>query len=572
MNEAPSSLLVRLAAGLDSSRWRPKVRALEEAIPIEDAPALSRFPRLTVVGGALVTSAAAVLLGALVFASGATRSAGVGLGVAVASLGAYGTWSAPSLIDAYRRRMAVGSTPEIVAYAVLQARLTPSLERAARFAGTRAGGLLGRDVAAIGTGATPGREGWERVAAEWASDDEAFPRAVSLFTAGIESGQPARDALLDRALDTVLAGTRDRVAAFAAETRGPATGIYAFGVLLPLAMVGLLPVAASAGVGVSPAAIAVLYDAIVPVALLAASFWLAARRPAVSRPPPPLAALDSPRSPARTTAVVGIAAVGAGLVGFVVLPTWTTWVVVPGVAIGSGALYWFDPVRERRDGVESVEAGLPEAVSLVGHRLAAGEPLETAIGTVGDRLVGQTATVFHEGTRIHRRLRVTVPEAFEGPVGALADVESPRTETTIALLVAAARNGREGGETLVNIASYLRDLDDVEREARRELARTTDTLRQTALVFGPAIAGVTVALATGMGALGDGGRAVPVPALGVVVGVYVLALAVVLPALSVVLERGMDLAMIGYAVGVALLTSSLVYPITFVAARTVVQV
>lgn len=551
---------------------RDLAEEIESTIPLDDGPDLSRYPGLTVAGLLIVAGSLVVVAGSIALLAGPASSAGVGIGVALAALALYGTWFGPSAIDTFRRRSAVGAVPEIVAYAVLQARLTPSLERAARFAGTQSDGLLGRDLAAIGEGAATGREGWERFATDWAEFDETLSRSVSLLAAGIESVQPARDALLDRALDTALTGSRERVATFASSIRAPATAIYAFGVLLPLAMVGLLPVAASAGVGVSPAAIAVLYDGLIPVALLAASAWLAARRPAVSRPPTELDSLDAPRSPV-TTALLSVGAgLTAGLVGYVALPSWAIWVVVPGLAVGVGMLYWFEPIRERRERVEAIESGIPDAVSLVGHRLAAGAPLESAIAIVGERLTGETASVFRDGMRVHRRLGVTVSEAFTGRAGALSNVESPRTETAIALLSAGARNGKSGGETLVTISSYLRDLDDVEREARRELARTTDTLRQTALVFGPVIAGVTVALATGMGSLGDGGQAVSVPALGVAVGGYVLALAVVLPALSVVLERGMDGAIVGQRVGIALLTASTVYPITFVAARSVVQV
>lgn len=558
--------------GTGPSRCRSLAVAIEAAIPAEDVPDLSGHPCVTTAGTSLVATSLAVAFVSLAVATGTDRSAGAGLGIALAALAAYATWYAPSTVETYRRRTAVGAVPEVVAYAVLQARLTPSLERAARFAGTQAGGLLGRDLAAIGSGEATGRTGWESFAADWSTFDETLPRAVSLLAAGIESAPPARNALLDRALDTALSGSRERVATFATAIRAPATGIYAFGVLLPLAMVGLLPVAASAGVGVSPFAIAVLYDGVIPVGLLAASGWLAARRPAVSRPPSGLASLRSPRSPRRTVLLGVGAGVAAGVVGFVALPTWAIWIVVPGAALGTAAVYWFEPVRERRRRVESIEVGLPDAVSLVGHRLAAGEPLESAVAVVGERTTGETAAVFREGTRVHRRLRVTVPEAFTSPVGALSGFDSSRSETAIALLAAAARNGTAGGETLVDVAGYLRSLDDVEREARRALARTTDTLRQTALVFGPAIAGVTVALATGMGSLGESGQAVPVPALGVAVGVYVLSLAVLLPALSVVLERGLDGAVVGHRVGVALLTASTVYPVTFLAARTVVQV
>lgn len=545
---------------------------LDRLVDGEKSPDFGSCPCLVTVGAVLTGVVLVATVGSVLVLAGAARRSALGIGVAMAGSIAYATWTVPDTVGTFRRRTAAGASPELVAYAVLQARLTPSLERAARFASDQVDGELGRSLGRRTSGATTGREGWERFAAEWADFDESLPRSVSLLVAGVESSPPARGALLDRALETALAGSRERVASFSSAVRAPATGIYAFGVLLPLAMVGLLPVAASAGVGVSPAAIAVLYDGTIPLGLLGASAWLAARRPPVSRPPSGIDALRSPRSAPRTLAI----AVGTGLATAVVarfvVPGWTIWVLVPGVSFGTALVYWFDPVRDRRRTVETIESGVPDAVTLVGHRLAAGDPLESAVTVVGERLSGETADIFRAGTSIHRRLRITIAEAFTGPMGALADYDSPRTETAIALIVAAARNGTSGGETLVTVSTYLRELDDVEREARRELARTTDTLRQTALVFGPAIAGVTVALATGMGSLGDTGQAVSIPALGSVVGVYVLLLAVVLPALSVVLERGLDGALVGYRVGVALICASAIYPVTFLAARTVVQV
>lgn len=557
-------------------RWRAGCRTMAGWVASlddgGDLPPFEEVPCASTVGVVAVAAGFAVVIAGVLLLGGPARSAVAGFGVALVLVALGATWTAPAQLRAFRRRTAVGAAPELIAYAVVQARLTPSLERSATFAAERSDGPLGRDLAAVGTNGRTGREQWSGFADRWADVDASLPRAVALLTAGIESRPPARGDLFDRALATVLEGSRDRVATFAADVRGPATGIYAFGVLLPLAMVGLLPVAASAGASVTPAAIAVLYDGVVPLGLLLASGWLAARRPAVSRPPTSARALSSPRAPAATVGV----AVGAGALAFLgarlALPGWTGWVVVPGLAIGAALVYWFDPLVRRRERVHDVEAGVPDAVSLLGHRLAAGDPLETAIPTVGDRLSGETGRVFAAGGDVLRRVRVTVEEAFSGSMGPLTAIESPRTETAVALGVAAARNGPTGGETLVAVGSYLRDLDEMERAARRELARTTDTLRQTALVFGPAIAGVTVALATGMRSLGDATTAVPVAALGVVVGGYVLLLAVVLPSLAVVLERGPDLAVVGYRVGVSLLTASLVYPVTVVAARTVVQV
>jgi hypothetical protein len=104
------------------------------------------------------------------------------------------------------------------------------------------------------------------------------------------------------------------------------------------------------------------------------------------------------------------------------------------------------------------------------------------------------------------------------------------------------------------MADHVDDLQRVEREARRELASVTGTLRNTAGVFGPLVGGATVALADGM-ATGTLGEPLPTAALGLAVGGYVLLLAAILAALATGLERGFDRALVGYRVGLALLSA-----------------
>jgi hypothetical protein len=104
------------------------------------------------------------------------------------------------------------------------------------------------------------------------------------------------------------------------------------------------------------------------------------------------------------------------------------------------------------------------------------------------------------------------------------------------------------------MADHVDDLQRVEREARRELASVTGTLRNTAAIFGPLVGGATVALADGM-ATGTLGEPLPTAALGLAVGGYVLLLATILTALATGLERGFDRALVGYRLGLALLSA-----------------
>jgi hypothetical protein len=136
------------------------------------------------------------------------------------------------------------------------------------------------------------------------------------------------------------------------------------------------------------------------------------------------------------------------------------------------------------------------------------------------------------------------------------------------MLALAASEGDSAGDVLVVAGDHLRALQQIEAEARRELAAVTGTLANTAVLFGPLVGGVTVSMVSGIptdakatagGAVGSGAAAFGTAALGQAVGVYVLSLAVLLTALSTALEYGVDRSLIGYRVGIALPTATGAY-------------
>lgn len=484
----------------------------------------------------------------------------------------------PVWLARVRRTRALGRVTGLFGRAVLRMRIEPSPERAAAFAGRTGSGPLAESLTdharrARGTH----RSGFAGFAEEWRDWLPAVRRATALVDAAGDAPPGERARTLDRALSAVLDGTHDRLSAFAGEIRGPATGLYAFGVLLPLALLGVLPAARVAGVGVGVVHLVLLYDVLLPAGLLAASAWLLTRRPVAF--PPPRVGRDHPAVPddARRALVVAVAVgVAAGCLAGVVVAGWAAPVAALGAGVGAGCVVSYRPIRDVRDHARAVESGLDDALYLVGRRVLEGESVETALARVGAELSGETGSVVADASRRSRVLDLGVREAFVGSLGALGDVPSQRARGTAELLALAASEGRPAGEAVVALADHLGDLQRVESEARRELRQVTGTLASTASLFGPLVAGATVALADGMAGAGEsattalagsGGTgatasnaatasALATADLGVAVGVYTLLLTVVLTALSVGLEHGLDRALVGYRVGVALLSAT----------------
>lgn len=497
---------------------------------------------------------------------------GVGPLLGVVGLGAlaaltHSIHAGPRVLATARRTRALGAAPALVSRAVLRMRIEPAVETAATFAAETGDGPLAASLRshvrrAVGTP----RSGLTSFTDEWREWFPTVRRSLLLVEAAGTAPAGERERTLDRGLDAVLDGTRDRMAEFANSLQGPATALYAFGVLLPLALVALLPAARAAGLAVPLPVVVCLYDLFLPGVVLAASVWLLVRRPVTF--PPPTVGRDHPALPSRRwppyAAGLLLAVVGATAAARFVA-NWTGLLVAVGGFGGTALVGRYRPIKAVRDRVRAVEDGLADALYHIGRRVSEGRAVEAAIASAADEVTDETGAVLRAGARQQRQLKVGVREAFLGDHGALATVPSTRARSTATLLALAAREGRPAGSAIVAMADHLDELGDVERDARHEISLITSTLANTASVFAPMVAGATVALADGMQFSGElaaaGGPSTG--ELGLAVGAYVLVLAVLLSTLSTGLARGLDRALVGYRVGWTLFVATATYVATF---------
>jgi Flp pilus assembly protein TadB len=491
-------------------------------------------------------------------------------GVAVAALARY----VPRLLATARRTRALGEAPGLVSRAVLRMRLSPTPETAAAFAAETGRGRLATSLAEhVRQAGASGHSGLQTFADEWADWFPALRRALTLVESAGSAHETERARALDSALDVTLDGTRETMAEFAASVRGPATAIYAFGVLLPLALVAMLPAAGTVGLSISAVTVVLVYDVALPAALVTASAWLLSRRP-VAFPPPsvPRSHPDVSARPWLTIALaIAVAASAGWLTGAYVAP-WAMPLAATGCGVGVALVARYRPTVSVRARVTAVEDGIADALYLVGREVQRGRAVEAAMAEAATAVDTEAGSVLADATRRQRQLKVGVRESLLGEHGALDTVPSERARSTAALLSLAASEGRPAGSAIVAMADHLDELQRVEREARRNLRQVTDTLAHTAAVFGPLVGGATVTLAERMavdGPLSGNGGVAP-DALGLVVGAYVLLMAAVLTALATGLERGFDRSLVGYRVGRALLAATGTFLVALAATRALV--
>lgn len=458
-----------------------------------------------------------------------------------------------------QRTRALGDAPGLLARGVMRMRVTASPETAATFAAKTGDGPLAASLARhVRRGRHTGQSGLSSFVDDWGERFVPLSRAVALLPAAASAPPDRRDHILDRALSTVLDGTREEMRSFAAEIRGPTTALYAFGVLLPTALVALLPAAGAAGLAIAPATVVLTYNMFLPALLVATGAWLLSQRPLVFPPPD---ARSHPSADVSKFAVVAGPAVGiaAWIIVAPLVPWWGPPIAALGLGLGSFLWLYYRPVVAVYDEIHAGEAALPAALSLTGRRIAEGQSVEAAMASSEGELDGPLGAVFAETRRQQRQRKVGLEAAMFGDYGTLQRLPSRRIQSSMQLLVLAATAGRPAGDALLSLADHLTAFDRIQREARHELAYVCRTLSSTALLFGPLVAGATVALGDGMAGEAFAGEAVSLSWLGGPIGVYVLVMAVVLTGLATGLRRGLDRTLLGVRIGRALCGATIAY-------------
>ena len=533
---------------------------------------LSNRPRIVLAAGyAAGTAGSLVGMGVVALAGGPSVAiAGLAILLFSSSIALAVRYGVPFVARARRLRI-LGAAPSLVTMLTLGATLWGSTERAVEFATAASEQSLADylDRHARRSAGTP-RSGLSTFVQQWGDEFPALATAVERIERATIAPPGERPSILASARQCVLEGTRAEMSEFAADLRAPATGLYAFGVLLPLALVSLLPAANAAGVPVPTTLLVAVYGVVLPAALCVASGWLLGQRP-VAFPPEPVPRSHPDVPEGRWRAVAAGLGVGgaAGALSHSLGLGWGIPIAALGTGVGATLVVHFHPAVQVRENVTAVESGLPDALSAIGTRVERGQSVEAALDDVAEEQSGPLATLLHRGVRRQAILGVDVERAFRGQHGALAAVPSHRTRQAATLLGAAAEIGPPAAESVSAMGKHLSDLQRIEQELRRDLAQVTGTLSNTAALFGPLVGGATVALGETMGTAGPLGGPAP-ERVGLVVGWYVLVLAVVLTALSAGLRGGFDRVRVGHRVGVALMSATATFFTAVFATRLVV--
>ena len=534
----------------------------------------------------------------------------------------------PKTYAKYMKIHSLGDIPEILSYLVMYLKLVPNLENSVKFAATESYTSLSYDLRKmlwdmeirVYHGID---DALSSFANSWGRWSEYFKRALHLIRSSVqEKNEASRMVTLNRALDVALDGTREMMNKFANSLHQPAMVIYSIGIMIPLALVAMLPAAGLVGMKITIFQVFLLYDLLLPSFIFLYTRKILLQRPATFNPPnipsdhPDLVCINKKRR-LFSSLVLGSIISSPG-VFFLIIPLLfsektnnpflnfiidsnglnsylpVTLFIIWGVAAATSSycLSVYRPYKKIRDEIKQIEREFSDALYILGKRISEEKSPEEsflyAANTMqGSKIAGVFGKTGYNLTAMHSNLRDAM---FNSEYGSLNYVYSDRVKAIMRLFVEGIQKSQKAVSiSIIRIADHLKELQAVEKKIKDMLFTLTSTLRSTVAVFAPLIGGITLAitklisnvlsgLSSKLSSFDLSSSAVSLPGVSdsftienirpeyfvLVIGIYILELIFLLVRFTNGIDDGDDKAMYMYSLGKIMPVSIFVFSTTVI--------
>ena len=400
------------------------------------------------------------------------------------------------------KAQSLGELPEIFNFFIMAMKVIPSLEVAVKFTAFATDGNLASTLRKVLMKSIASKHSVESlldgVMGELHGWGGFLERSYQLMKSSLsERDETARNIVLDRSLAVIMKGSEKIMEDFSRSLHMPVLLLYSLGIMIPLAIVAMIPAISVMGISITFRHVIIFYDIIVPVFIFIWAIFILSRRPVA------FSKTIYPEKP-------GIATAGISTIVFTIfiliwrfhplpfLPE-TSYLILSGIAPFS-ILAWSSSKNgiELLNNVSSMESELPDALFILGKRIGEGRPAEEAFiymsRSMKDSSLGE---IFRKASmKIMLENRTISQALFNSSTGVISSIPSRRIYSVLKLLVESMeKSGRIAGNVIIKTADHLRELERVETETRRALHSVISMMKGTALVFAPLIGGITVALA-----------------------------------------------------------------------------
>jgi hypothetical protein len=468
------------------------------------------------------------------------------------------------------------ASPEMANLMIMSLRHEPSLSKAIRFASTKDNAFsheLRRCVWTVVMGKHSSfEESLQEVGERWSKYcDELKASLHSMVTASCESTADGKRRALDRANQAIISGAKRRIEDYALSLSTPSMIMFGLGILLPLMVGSFLPMLSwdiwSLGSGADSSAATDLSPAVVQTVfimnVLFPAIGILVALNSVTRHPLERERMNNGNAPPSRIKVAAVICASIALVAFCVLELdgIIRSLAILVAAVAPGSLFLIATGRSSGDRHASPSnVQLEDTLFRTGARMLEGENFESALNKAS-----QGAS--DAGSRTTRMLSfrsLISGEAFDrAPAWAPCSGGSNALEGFRVVREAATKDELAAGLLAMDIASYLKDLRDLESTLKSRLKPTVSMMRMTSYALGPVVLGITYAIYLSLGGVTASGTG------GIGAGFFLLVLGVFLAETNAVvtyflwgLEGGKNRSTLFCALGTCILVSEIVYAST----------
>ena len=504
--------------------------------------------------------------------------------------------SYPEMLAKRVQASLVGKTPEPINYMTMSLRTSPTLERAVLFASEHCDEPMASHLKRVIWEVSMRKHSSVEAsltsfAYKWGRWDEDFKRSLYVIRGStLERTREGFERSLEKAHTIALNGAKEKVEEFASRLSGPATVLFALGVVLPLMVGSMVPMqsmelpavgsamssSSSSNNMVVPLVLAM--DVAFPFITFLYAYMILGRRPGTMAPP------EVEASAGRGAFFLALSMGILPLMVYVpffsqAFPFLSDLGLLPvllSLSLFTGTwlfLYSRSAYLERKR-LLAMERDLPDALFQLGNRMVEGEPLETAFDSVAITMASSPmAPLFKD---ISCRLSIshsTLEDVLFSRDGVLTRSKSRALKASMrSLLEAVKKDQVSAGQTVLQTAGYIKDLQKVDHDIRVKLQSVVDMMRTTSMFFAPMVMGITVAmyslLSQQFSQLGDGGGSMLLPMdFALIMGVYLMLSTVISSYFVIGISEVGDKVSLARSIGIGLPLSTVLFVLSVIGGR-----
>ncbi len=277
---------------------------------------------------------------------------------------------------------------------------------------------------------------------------------------------------------------------------------------------------------------------------------------------------------------IGPFGIGAGIISVI---------FIAGLGLSIGLYYSLSSknINEIRTQTKKLEDEFATALFQLGNRLADGLPAEIAFAKVAKTMQGTTSGEFFAMCeRNMTKLGLGLEESiFDPKVGAISSYPSSVIESSMKVLIESSKKGPHiAAQALLSMSRYIKEIHRVEERLKDLMEEVISSMKSQVKFLTPAIAGIVIGITSmisliltrlnaQLGSLAGGaessggmsgilsifGIGIPTYHFQIIVGIYVVQLAIILTILANGIENGPDKAGERYALGQNVISGTLLY-------------